>query len=452
MRLSTSVIFYVVQLFSAISNRWMLKVCVVYSFKPSAWVSCQKIVTNLLKAYQLNSDQLELTMIDFSNRISDYDFVASGTKLVNAKPDVVLFLDHQPHPVYFLSWVAREFKEINHNPSYVFHLYGDFSLTFKEWELIEVLLEKSHVLWYAASERQKAMLSEFIPAEQLDICPFPVDPKEFRWNGKRDELFRQQQGWKENETIFLFTGRLSRQKRIHQLLTTFTEWRNETKANARLVFVGDPDKVGEPWLGKPEFESEYFHYLMSLMEEMTKEEKSKISFYGFRPNKELPEFYQAADCLVNISVHNDEDYGMTCAEAQACGLPMILTDWAGFQGFQRPGLEEEVQLVPVRLSPKGKLINLKALKAALTKMHEEHRRFDREKIARTSLEWTSVASAAKIVAKNPEKMKLFTKFHPLLHQAAHREYYTKHNTFSNFKKKSFNDLYLKVYSHYVRPS
>jgi|GEM_PF-2016249 len=452
MRLSTSVIFYVVQLFSAISNRGMLKVCVVYSFKPSAWVSCQKIVTNLLKAYELNQDQLELTLVDFSNRITDYDFVASGTKLVNAKPDVVLFLDHQPHPVYFLSWVMREFREIDHTPAFVFHLYGDFSLTFKEWVALEPLIEKANVLWYAASERQKAMLTEFIPEEQLHVCPFPVDPKEFRWNGKRDEAFRKEMGWKDDETVFIFTGRLSRQKRIHQLLSTFAEWRRETQANARIVFVGDPDKVGEPWLGKPEYDSEYFHDLMEIMDEMSEDDRAHVHFTGFRPNKELPRFYHAADCLVNISVHNDEDYGMTCAEAQASGLPLILTDWAGFHGFQRPGLENEVQLVPVRIDPKGKLINLKALKRAFSHMHENHKSFNREKIARTSLEWTSVANVANIVSRNPTRFKVFSKFLPLMHHAGHREYYTKHNTFSDFKKKSFNDLYMKVYRHYVRPS
>jgi glycosyltransferase involved in cell wall biosynthesis len=428
----------------------MLKVCVVYSFKPSAWVSCQKIVTNLLKAYELNRDQLELTLVDFSNRITDYDFVSSGAKIVQAKPDVVIFLDHQPHPVYFLSWVAREFKEINHKASYVFHLYGDFSLTFKEWATLEPLIEKMSVLWYAASERQKAMLGEFIPAEQIQVCPFPVDPTEFRWKGKRDEAFRKLQGWKKDETIFLFTGRLSRQKRIHQLVETFAEWRAETNANARLVFVGDPDNLGEPWLGKQEYPGEYFHLITKKMETIPEQERKFIHFYGFRPNKELPAFYKAADCLVNISVHNDEDYGMTCAEAQACGLPLILSDWAGFHGFRRPGLEEEVQLVPVKLTPKAKQINLKALKAAFTKMHENHASFDREKIARVSLEWTSVKNAAAIVAENPSKFKLFSKFLPLMHHAAHREFYTKQNTFSDFKKKSFNDLYMKVYRHYVQ--
>jgi glycosyltransferase involved in cell wall biosynthesis len=428
----------------------MLKVCVVYSFKPSAWVSCQKIVSNLLKAYELNRDQIELTLVNFSNRINDYDFVTSGNKLVQAKPDIVVFLDHQPHPVYFLGWVAREFREINHKASFVFHLYGDFTLTFKEWVALEPILNEMNVLWYAASERQRAMLSEFISPDQIQVCPFPVDPTEFRWEGKRDEAFRTEQGWQKDETIFLFTGRLSRQKRIHQLVETFAEWRAETNANARLVLVGDPDNLGEPWLGKLEYDGEYFHLLTQKMQMIPEEERSRIHFYGFRPNKELLSFYKASDCLVNISVHNDEDYGMTCAEAQACGLPLILTDWAGFHGFKRPGLEEEVKLVPVKLSRKAKQIHLKALKSALTKMHENHARFDRKKISRLSLEWTSIKNAADIVASNPSKFKIFSKFLPLMHNAADRAFYSKQNTFSDFKKKSFNDLYMKVYRHYVQ--
>jgi glycosyltransferase involved in cell wall biosynthesis len=234
-------------------------------------------------------------------------------------------------------------------------------------------------------------------------------------------------------------------------METFAEWRAETNANARLVFVGDPDNLGEPWLGKSEYEGEYFHLLTDKLEALPPEESRRIHFYGFRPNRELPTFYTAADCLVNISVHNDEDYGMTCAEALASGLPLILTDWAGFHGFKRPGLEEEVQLVPVRLHPEGKKINLKALKAALTKMHENHATYDREKIARVSLEWTSVENVAQIVAANITKTRPFNKFLPFMYTASQREYFTKHNTFSNFKKKSFNDIYMKTYRHYVQP-
>lgn len=427
----------------------MLKVCVVYSFKPSAWVSCQKIVSNLLKAYELNTKKLELIPIHYADDITDYEYVQSCEKARDARPDIILFLDHKPHPLSFIQWIQHEFDEIGHKAKYIFHLYGDFTLTFKKWSGTEKLLKGQEVLWYAASERQKAMLSEFIPNDQIQVCPFPVDSKEFSYDKKLRENFRKQRGWRDDETVFIFTGRLSRQKRVHQLIRTFAEWRHKHNAKARLVFVGDCDKVGEPWLLKGEYEGEYFHHIQDVYSKLSPDEQKHIEFHGFRPNKELIGYYNGADCLVNISVHNDEDYGMSCAEALACGLPMILTSWAGFAGFQRPGLKEEVRFVPVKISPRGKLIQLSTLKTQLQHMSEFAKTYDRAKIEKLSLEWTSIENAGKIVADFEKHLKVFSEFTPNVKRAAVLEIYNNYNTFTDMKNKTFNSLYMQVYRHYV---
>lgn len=428
-------------------NGAMLKVCLVYSHNPSSWVSCQKIVENLLKAYESVS-QVKRIHIDYSDGMDEHEFSQSCRKLIEARPDVVIFLDHRPHPHGILEFAMRGFAESGIDPEFIFHLYGDFSLTFAQWKKLELLITGKKTYWYAASDRQLKMLSEFIPVEQLEVCPFPVDPKEFYPDAKLGKQFRKEKGWKDGEKIFVFTGRLSRQKRIHQLITVFAEWVQTSGTAARLVLVGDVDKVGEPFLLENEMEGEYFHRLWTLWQAMPEEVRSRIEFHGFRPNKELLSYYNAADFLVNISVHNDEDYGMTCAEALACGLPAILTDWAGFSSFRRPGLEKYVTMIPVKISIKGKLIHLRSLTEAFISAMAAGTP-PREEIARLSLLHTGIENVSKIVKNGLKKTSLFTTFTPTLHEAAHIEQYQRWCTFSDRKKKTFNQLYMRVYRHYV---
>lgn len=426
----------------------MQKICVVYSFKPSAWVSCQKIVANLLKAYKLNPD-IEIIPVPYSVGMEDYQCWASTKIILDEKPSHVVILDHRPHCHHILEPLIRSLKEINHRPTFIFHLYGDFTLTLSIWRRLEPIIKEYQVLWYAASIRQRAMLAEYIPLEQMEICPFPVDSTEFYPSKDLRLSFREKKNWGEDETIFVFTGRLSRQKRIHQLIETFTKWRRETKATARLVLVGDADKVGEPFLLRGEYEGEYFHYLYNLWKNLPEADQQYIEFHGFRPNIELNAYYNASDFFVNISVHNDEDYGMSCAEALATGLPLILTDWAGFSSFRRRGIEDAVKLIPVKISRRGKLISLKSLYKAFDEMHARKETYDRSYISQQSLSYTGVKNVANIVRKGLTRSHIFEKFSDTLHEAARLEIYQKWNTFADLKSKTFNDLYMKVYRHYV---
>lgn len=426
----------------------MQKICVVYSFKPSAWVSCQKIVANLLKAYEVHRDY-ELIPVPFADNMDHHEEWASVQIVLKERPTHVIILDHNPHCFHFIEPLVRKLKEINYQPTFIFHLYGDFTLSFTRWKQVEECLTGHQVLWYAASPRQRAMLGEFIPLEQMEICPFPVDHQEFFPDARLRESFRQEKNWPAGETVFLFTGRLSRQKRIHQLIETFARWQVRTSAKARLVLVGDADKHGEPFLLQGEYEGEYFHYLLSVLEAIPASVRPLIEVHGFRPNRELNAYYNGADVFVNISVHNDEDYGMSCAEALAAGMPMILTDWAGLAGFRRPGLEDAIRMVPVKLSLRGKLISTKALYRGLASMHQMQGQFDRAHIARASLAYTGIAPVAQIVKRGLGLSHLYKSFRPLFHEAHRREAYQKWNTFADLRAKTFNDLYMTVYRHYV---
>jgi glycosyltransferase involved in cell wall biosynthesis len=86
---------------------------------------------------------------------------------------------------------------------------------------------------------------------------------------------------------------------------------------------------------------------------------------GSVPNADLLKVYQGADVFMNLSVHNDEDYGMSVAEAQFVGLPVGLTDWGGLASFHHPELPQATSFIPVKIGKTTKHISIVAVKKTL---------------------------------------------------------------------------------------
>ena len=78
--------------------------------------------------------------------------------------------------------------------------------------------------------------------------------------------------------------------------------------------------------------------------------KSKIIFQPFAPLEDLKTIYNACDCFVSLSTYHDEDYGMSVIEALSCGLPLVLSDWAGYSGFQSRAVDA-IKYVDCKLDP-----------------------------------------------------------------------------------------------------
>jgi glycosyltransferase involved in cell wall biosynthesis len=107
-------------------------------------------------------------------------------------------------------------------------------------------------------------------------------------------------------TWVLFVGRLQEQKAPIRLIETFHEYRKIDRKSHLLV-------IGEG----------------NLKKEMSRKAKDLnicryIHFFGYRSQRELARFYQAADVLLLTS--NYEGMPRSCVEALGCGLPVVSTD------------------------------------------------------------------------------------------------------------------------------
>lgn len=427
----------------------MHKIACVFSFRESTWISCQKIVFNLHKAYEgILGTQIE--NFDYGPETWGSEMMKLATKLAEAKPDTIIILDHRPHPYYLLKLVLPKLDQ-KKKPRIIFHVFGDFTLYYADWNKLSELIKDYPVEFIVASDRQKILIDQFLvrPAES-HVCPFPVKDSDFSFKPEERKLQRKAWGVSETDVVFTFTGRISRQKRTHLLLKCFAEAvHREGSTNSHLFIYGQDDHIGDNFLNIWENENEYFRKVHRIYLELPESTRSRIHFMGNVPNAELRPVYAGADYLVNLSVHNDEDFGMSVAEAQMTGLPAILSDWGGLSSFEHPTFPEATRFVSVRIGQKSKVISKEEVIAALGSAMKAATQVDRKKLRSLANDKLSIETGTRTLASILERPSLpFTNFSEF-HQMITRRMQLRQPVYLT-KEMKIHPIYRKIYSSYVR--
>lgn len=118
--------------------------------------------------------------------------------------------------------------------------------------------------------------------------------------------YRKKFGFSANDCVFAYVGRITRDKGVNELLTAFE---NADIANKKLLLIGQIES--EQTLDK------------SLLERAKND--NRVIFYF--PVNDIEHYYSAVDILVLPSYR--EGFGMVVVEAEAMGVPVIVTDIPG---------------------------------------------------------------------------------------------------------------------------
>ncbi|MBA2405776.1 MAG: glycosyltransferase, partial [Bdellovibrionales bacterium] len=335
---------------------------------------------NLHKAYQLNPE-MELENFNLDQEVLSPAQNTALARTIHAfGPDVLAILDHRPHPVQLIQALSLLYQG-KKKPKIVFHIFGDFTLYYPLWERMVSPLEGFQVEFLVASDRQKVLMDKMLLSNPTVVCPFPVNPEEFFPDQNLRSQQRQDWGLTDQDMVFLFTGRLSRQKRIKTLIASFaSEFENDS--HAHLYLYGGQDNIGDPFLGIADLEGEYFRIFYHAYKALPLQLQKRIHFMGSVPNADLLKVYQGADVFMNLSVHNDEDYGMSVAEAQFTGLPIGLTDWGGLASFHHPELPQATSFIPVKIGVRSKQISITQVRKTLRNYFSNPQRDNRKHIAK----------------------------------------------------------------------
>ncbi len=425
-----------------------MKIALLYSFKESSWFSCTKIVKNLLDSYDLAFKDDEILRLNYSDTLSASESLELRGKILEEKPDKLVFLDHRPHPVYLLNSIFR--VNTKYNPEIDFHIFGDFTLMFSQWMGIDRLLKDKKVRFFCASDAQVSLVKKFFDNENQYIkkIPFPVSSKEFFHKENSNCKIREELSIEGDATVLLYTGRLSLQKKTLDLLDKFDQAINNglIPDDTYLLLAGEFDSLGFSFGDVYHHFGEFFRSFDRKLNNLSKKTRERIKYLGKVDNKLLNNYYNTANVYVSFSTYHDEDYGMSVAEAGIAGMPLLLTDWAGFKSFNRG---EYCELIPTKLGRFEPEIYKDIALEKLVKVVTEYKTFDRKKISQDFIDNNSVEAVANLLGKYSKEVATpFNGFNPFLYRISRVSMLEQH-TFFDPNSKSLNQYYYEVYDVYA---
>lgn len=191
-------------------------------------------------------------------------------------------------------------------PQYGAELTQDPSVEKMIWKFVVWFYNQMDAVYVPSRAVQGELIQRGVKADKLRLYARGIDLERFH-PAKANGFFQSRFGLPANTRKLLYVGRVSQEKNLPFLVDVFIRIARE-RANVHLVVVGDG-----PYLG---------------------EMKRALSAYpacftGFLEGNDLAEVYASSDIFVFPST--TDTFGNVVLEAQASGLPVIVTDAGGPQ-------------------------------------------------------------------------------------------------------------------------
>jgi glycosyltransferase involved in cell wall biosynthesis len=171
---------------------------------------------------------------------------------------------------------------------------------------------------------------------RLEALPFGVDTQKFRPPTPTERLAaRQLLGIPSDAICVLYVGRLSYASKVHPfpMYAAVAEAARRTGRKVHLLLAG--------WAESPSILKKFQQGAQALGAGIT------IALADGMHPRVRREAWHAADIFTSLSDNIQETLGLTVLEAQACGLPVITSDWDGCRESVSAG--ETALVVPTRM-------------------------------------------------------------------------------------------------------
>jgi len=187
-------------------------------------------------------------------------------------------------------------------PQYVGILTDDSFMETLTWNFMHWFYSQTDLVYVNSEDYRRCWVQRGIPDQQLRILPRGLDTLLFH-PSRRDEAFWRDRGLLEGETGVLYVGRISKEKNLDILVAASREIERK-KLPVRLLFVGD---------------GPYAKEIKRLL--------PGALFTGYLAGEELARAYASADLFAFPST--TDTFGNVILEAQASGIPCIVSDTGG---------------------------------------------------------------------------------------------------------------------------
>jgi hypothetical protein len=175
----------------------------------------------------------------------------------------------------------------------------------------------------------------FFENARVALVPFAIDGGTFfPLPAEERAAVRARLGFGERDRVLLYSGRITAEKNVHTLLRVVRAVQ-EIVPDVHLVLAGQP--IPAP-----------FREFGVVPVGMSGTIGRAIGRLGLRADSVrmmgrvdaagLRELYNAAELVVNLTLHHDENFGLAQVEAMACGTPVVGTRWGGLKDTVADGV------------------------------------------------------------------------------------------------------------------
>ena len=190
-------------------------------------------------------------------------------------------------------------------PQYIRILTDDSFLETLTWDYMHWFYSQLDLLYVNSEHYRRAWVDRGISVDKIAILPRGLDTTLFA-PSRRDRGFLKQYGVKENSTVLLYVGRISKEKDLDILAAAYKKLiaKNGALPPLQLVLVGD---------------GPYLKDLKTILPD--------ACFTGYLAGLELAKAYASSDIFVFPST--TDTFGNVVIEAFASGLPAVVSDTGG---------------------------------------------------------------------------------------------------------------------------
>mgnify|MGYP006277236995 CR=1 FL=1 len=197
-------------------------------------------------------------------------------------------------------------------PQYVSQLTEDPAMEEIMWRYTLWYYNEMDVVYVPSHAVGDELKAKGVPEEKIRFYPRGIDSRRFH-PSKRNGFFRSRYRLDDGALKLLYVGRVSREKNVTLLESVFREL-CRSRRDIHLVIVGDGPYLDE-------------------MKRRTAD--LPVTFTGFLDGEDLCQAYASSDIFVFPST--TDTFGNVILEAQASGLPVVVTDEGGPKENLLPG-------------------------------------------------------------------------------------------------------------------
>ncbi|RAP38982.1 hypothetical protein DID80_01225 [Candidatus Marinamargulisbacteria bacterium SCGC AAA071-K20] len=220
----------------------------------------------------------------------------------------------------------RNYKKLNMPVVGLIHSLGNRG-TFRDLEGVQSLMGESDMLICPSTSTQDTTVKLGLSKSNSTVIPYGIEIDKYSPVSTEEKLnLRKSNKVDPNRTVILMLSRITPFLKMDLVpVIRLLPYLVEKHPDLLLLIVGC---IHEPF---------YVEQVKDLIKNLNL--KKHVQWIDQPDQNQIPSYYQLSDIFLSLSDFSGETFGLTVAEAQASGLPVVISNYSGYKNHFTDGVE-----------------------------------------------------------------------------------------------------------------